>query len=318
MRAMSLVEMSLLARQMTDTGGQENAFGGNSESNVEDSELTAYFNLAVPELWNILLSKAPENWNYAVYYIPVVNGVSNYVLPADFQNILGVDVFPNQNQTACFTIDIYDMAKRNKYSYGLGNALINVTWSNIKYQLQGNTLNFIPPQGNLPGTIRILYQQAAPILCANLPIAWAEDATHAQGDLVSYSITPATGVATSQTFVALNGGTSGGTAPSWNVPGTTTDNTITWAYKAPTSMFATTFDGISGFEIIPILECAMKIGIKQEMDVSAFAAQKQDAIERIKISTGKRRSGEPDALSPAWGNWNNNGGWGGGNGSFGV
>ena len=63
---------------------------------------------------------------------------------------------------------------------------------------------------------------------------WVQSTPYAQGTQVSYA-TSVVGSGTTQVFAALNGGTSGLTAPPWSVPGNTNDNGITWAYKRPFS-----------------------------------------------------------------------------------
>ena len=301
---------------MGDFSGEFATFGNNAQSNITDAELTSYMNLAVTELWNMMMASAPDGYSYETYYFPIVQGVTAYPLPPDFQAVLGCDVFPNSGQSACFTILPFNIHDRNKYSYGLGNALINVTWSNIRYATQDNNLIFIPPQGNLPGNVRLLYQKGPPILCQNLPTAWVATTNYTIGALVYSPITPTNGITYNQTFQALNTGTSG-TLPAWNVPGTTTDNNIVWVATSPASQYATSFDGIAGYEEIPVLECAIKMGLKQEEDVSGFLSQKDRLVKRINLTIRDRNAGDPQCISPAWGNYSGNG-WDSGNGSFGI
>jgi len=310
--------MALMARQLVDAGGQQNAFGNNSNDNVTDQELTSYFNVAVPELWSLLLSKFAENYGFNYYQFPVASGTSLYPLPADFKSCLAVDVALDDSGSNYVNISPYNIHEQNIYSYLSASTFTYVPWSNIRYQVQGNNMSFIPNIGNLPGIIRMRYQPTAPILCYTLPAAYATSTGYPAGSLITVQQTPTNGVATTQVFMSLNTGTSGGTAPTWNIPGTNLDNGILWAYKGPLSLFATEFDGICGWEMIPILECAMKIGVKQEMDVSALMAQKQALIARIEIDAANRNSGDPVCITPGWGSIENGGntGFGWGSGGF--
>lgn len=318
MRVLSLPEMCLLARQFVDLGGQQNAFGGNAGDNVTDSEMVSYFNLEVPEVWALLTSKFPENYYFRYYNIPIASGVSVYPLPADFKAILGVDAAFNSAQNNWFTILPYNIHERNQYSNYIANPVPNATWSNIRYQLQDGNISFTPNLASLPGAMRLSYQYAAPILCATLPAAYATATVYAQGALIYVPLTATNGVQTNQVFLALNAGTSGGSAPPWLVPGTVSDNGILWAYKGPLSIFQTEFDGISGWEQIPILSVAIRCGLKQEMDCSSLMAQKQALLARIDAEAANRTAGDPQCVTPGFGMMEGNfgqggfGGWGGG------
>jgi hypothetical protein len=316
MRAMSLPEMALLARQMVDIGGQQNAFGDNSNDNVTDSEITSYFNLAIPELWSILCMKSAANYSILYYNFPVVGGTSSYPLPADFKHCIACEVALDTSGSNYVTIPPYNSHEQNIYSYLSASTFTYVPWSNIRWQVQGNNMNFIPNVGQLPGNIRIRYQQAPPILCYTLPVAYQTSTAYAQGALIQVTLTPINGVPTPQVFMALNAGVSSGTAPMWPVPGTILDNTILWAYKGPLSIFATEFDGIAGWEQLFIVEVAIRIGVKQEMDVSALMAQKAALISRIQPDADDRQS-DPMCITPGWGameGGGNQGGWGSGGG----
>jgi hypothetical protein len=317
MRAMSLPEMALMARQRVDIGGQNTAFGGNAGDNVTDQEITSYFNLAIPKLWTLLTATLPDNYGQAPqpYYFPITSGVSVYPLPADFKSLLGCDVALDNTGNNWTSLRPYNWHERNKYAYLQASTFTYVPWSNIQYQVQGNNpanLAFIPNIGPLPGNIRVTYITAAPYLCQSLPTAYAVSTSYALGALVYVSITPTNGNATNQVFMALNAGSSAGTAPSWLVPGVTTDNNIQWAYKGPLSLFATEFDGISGWEDYAIIDVAIRIGIKQEFDVSLLIGEQQQAMQRIMAEAKDRTAVDPQCIMPGWGSGEGSGGsWGG-------
>lgn len=323
--------MCLLSRQFVDAGGQENAFGGNGDDNVTDSEITSYFNLAIPRLWKILTAKQPSNYSFAYYNFPIISGTSVYPLPADFKAILGVDVALDPTNTNWVSLKPYNVHERNRYSYQQASTFSYVPWSNIMYQLQdllgtpytqggqyGGALSFIPNIGPLPANIRCSYQRAPPIMCAALPANYQTGHAYAQGDLVQVQLSPTNGpgVPTYQVFLALNGGTSGSMAPAWNIPGITGDNGIVWAYKAPASLFATTFDGIAGWEMLPILDVAIRIGLKQEMDVAGFMQEREKFEASIDEETDKRLGADPNCVAPGWGAMESPGGFGGDWGTF--
>jgi hypothetical protein len=317
LRTISLPQMALMARQLVDIGGQQVAFGQNFNDNVTDQEITSYFNVAVPEIWSLLLSKSAANYSMLYYEFPITGGVTTYPLPSDFKSVIQVDVALDSSGTNFVTILPFNVHEQNIYSYLSASTFTYVPWSNIRYQVQGNNMMFIPNIGQLPGTIRMRYQQTAPILCYTLPSTYAINTAYAQGALVSVTL-PMTGAPnTAQVFMALNSGTSGSVTPPGPVPGTCMDNNILWAYQGPLSIFATEFDGICGWEMLPILEVAIKIGIKQEMDVSQLMAQKAALIARIEPDADDRNSGDPNCISPGWGALEggvNSGGWGGGGG----
>ncbi len=331
MRSMSLPEMALLSRQFVDIGGQQNAFGQNGDDNVTDSEITSYFNLAIPRLWKILTGKMPQNYSFAYYNFPIVSGTSVYPLPADFKTILGVDVALDPTNSNWVSLNPYNIHERNQYSYLQASTFSYVPWSNIKYQLQdllgndpeGNTqgpqggqyggaISFIPNIGPLPANIRCSYQRAPPILCQTLPVLYQTGMTVVQGQIVYVPITLTNGIETNLCFFATNGGITGGSPPNWNVPGTTLDNGIVWAFKAPLSLFATTFDGIAGWEMLPILDVAIRIGIKQEFDVSGLMAEREKFEASIDSEADQRTAGDPQCISPGWGMQEGSNGWGGG------
>ena len=310
MRTQSLPQMALQVRQRVDLDGQQNAFGFNTAGSITDSELSSYINGSVAELWDILTSKFGDNYALNTYTLTTVPGTYLYQLPYDFLNIISVDVMNGAIPIA--GLRPYNVHERNKYSMGTTMVYPLYGFTNLEYQLQGQNISFIPTTANLPTTLRIQYTPCAPILVAALPSSWAATTSYAQGALVSFSVL-SSGVTTSQTFYALNAGVSGGGAPSWNVPGITTDASITWAYQGPTSLFATTFDGISGWEDFVILDSAIKCAVKQEMDVSALLPQRAQMVQRIEWASANRQAGDAKTLTPGWGQMEGGfGGWGGG------
>lgn len=70
-----------------------------------------------------------------------------------------------------------------------------------------------------------------------------------------------------------------------------------WLYYIPsTSLTATTFDGISGWEEYVVADVCMKAAVADEEDYRGFLAAKQAAAARIKDMAAERDLGEPDMV----------------------
>jgi hypothetical protein len=312
--------MALAVRQRVDLGGQNNAFGQNADDNVTDVEMTSYLNASVCELFGLLVSAYGDNYYWAPdYFLPIVSGTYVYALPQDFYKLVNVDLGLDSSGITWRSIRPYNIHQRNQSPGFVGGGQQYLGWINLSYQLQGQNISFLPNTGNIPGPIRLQYIPEPPLLCATLPTAYATSTAYAQGAQVTVTLTPATGNATQQVFTALSAGTSGGTAPSWNVPGTTQDNSILWTYSCPLSLCATTFDGIAGWEDYVILDSAIKCAVKQEMDVSALLAQRQAMLMRIDAEKSNRQAGDPEVVTGGYG-WDggvgSDSGWGVGGGSW--
>jgi hypothetical protein len=419
MRSLALQQIALSVRQRADLGGQQNAYGGNSGGFVVDQELLSDINAAVGTVWDILTEKFPSNYSYGYdgnptgigYFFPIVQGVYQYNLPFDFYKEKGVDLSLDASLQNWSTMRPYTLRDRNLFSYPLQTVLAYAGWQNMRWQIVGNQISFLPKQGPLPGIVRLLYATAAPILCASLPSAYANNTAYAQNSLIYTPIEAENGKIINQVFLALAGGTSstlglnvgligsniyytvgpnipvsitqntggvagvavavtyangqtsgqavsvaitittasltvsqvtsmvnassaasqwiaaagsgGGAAGGgtlsltpWNMPGTVTDNNILWAYQGPMSLFATTLDGISGYEELVILDAAIKVGIKEETDVSALMAQKAEWIERIEYAAANRNSGDPMVVSGGFGQTEGGTNYGGGFGPW--
>jgi hypothetical protein len=317
-RAVPFIQLAMSVRQRADLDGQQQAFGSNSTNYITDQEVTVNINQSVTKLWDILIGKHGDNYAWGTYYIPVTQGVYSYPLPTDFYKEAGVDLALDTTMQNWASIRPFTLRDRNLFSFPLQTALAYAGWQNVRFQIQGNQLYFLPQVGPLPGQVRVLYFPQAPTLCATLPIAYPASTAIAQYQLVYASITPANGVATNQVFMALNAGTSGASPPSWNVPGTVTDSGgITWAYTAPLSTYGTTFDGINGYEEIIVLDSALKSLVKQEADTSAIAAQLAAEMQRIDLAAANRQAGDPMVISGGFGMCEGGPAYGNGFGPFG-
>jgi hypothetical protein len=326
MRVQSVQQLALSVRQRADLGGQQNAFGSNISEAFTDQEMLTLLNGSVGVVWDVLIEKFPENYSWGYdgnasgqgYMFPIIQGVYEYNLPFDFYKEKGVDLGLDQTLQNWATMRPYSIRDRNMFSYPLQTALAYAGWQNMRWQIQGNKINFLPKQGPLPGNVRLLYATAAPILAYPLPAAYATSTTYAQNSLIYVPLTLETGETVNQVFIALNAGTSGGTAPTWVVPGSVTDNGIVWAYQAPLSLYATSFDGISGYEDLVVLDAAIKASVQIEQDCSAMLAQRAEWMDRIQYASANRNSGDPLVVSGGFGMAEGGPNFGGGFGPWGA
>lgn len=297
MRSQAVQQLALAVRQRVDLGGQQNAFGGNSLDNISDSEMLTMLNSSYTEWWDFLIASYGDNYQWAVYNLPIVQGTYAYQLPFDFYKEFGVDLALDNTLQNWATVLPYTLRDRNLFSFPLQTALAYAGWQNMRWQIQGQILNFLPNLGPMPGNVRLLYAPTCPILCPVLPTNYATSTAVTQGSL---TVTTA-GTTTNQVFVALNSGTTGAVHPTWNVPGTTVDNDITWAYQGPLSLYATTMDGVNGGDDYVILDAAIKAGVKQEMDVSSLMTQKSALAERVRRMIANRNAGDAMVVAGGFG-----------------
>ena len=331
MRSLAVQQIALAVRQRADLSGQQNAFGGNAGGFIIDPELLTDINSSVAMVWDKLVEKFPENYAYGYdgnpsgigYIFPIQQGTYQYNLPFDFYKEKGVDLSLDASLQNWSTMRPYTLRDRNLFSYPLQTTLAYAGWQNMRWNIntrqpgQLPQISFLPKQGPLPGTVRLLYATAAPILCYPLPAARANSTAYAANALIYVPVTLETGLTVNQVYCAINGGTSASSAPSFPVPGVVEDGNILWAYQGPQSLFTATLDGINGYEDLVILDAAIKTGVKEETDVSAMMAQKAEWMERIDYAAANRNSGDPMPISGGFGLSEGGGYASGGFGPFG-
>ncbi len=208
-RTQSLAEMALSVRQRIDLDGQQLAFGSNGQGYITDQEMTQYLNASVAEAFGILVSNFGDNYYFAPdYFIPIANGVSTYPLPQDLHKLLNVDICLGPNGTQPYrAVRPFNNHQRNWASYNYNQLNIATGWYNIKYQLQGQNIVFLPTINNLP-PIRLQYIPEPPLLVQTLPTLYAANTAYTQGSYVYVPLMIPNGSMTNQVFVALNSGTS--------------------------------------------------------------------------------------------------------------
>lgn len=298
MRSQSFVEIALAVRQRADLDGQQNAFGGNSGGNITDAEMTMMIWASTARLWSLILQNYPENYYFNTSFFATTPGVYSYQLPYDYLKTIKVAVQINVGSNFYYNILPYNIHEQDNFNFIPGFVAPVSGWSTLRYQAQGQFMVFQPQTGALPGSIRLQYIPCAPFLCPTLPSNYATSTAVDQGALVQTTA----GTAENQVFIALNAGTSGSVHPTWNIPGTTIDNGITWAYKGPSSLFQTTFDGIEGWEDYIVLDCAIKSSVKQESSsVQDMQAQKAELVSDIEVEGANRQAGDPHTVTGGWG-----------------
>jgi hypothetical protein len=296
LRSFSLAQLALIVRQRLDLSGQGNTYlsANNALANITDTELASIINACLPKTWNLLIRKFGDNYQYQKFTMTTVQGTAVYQLPFDFYKILGVDVLDANGLPV--GIKPYNIHERNLYASINSATYSYLGYSNLRYQLQGQNLSFIPTTGPYPNSFIVHYSPMAPILVNQAPLAWAALTAFTAGQQVSVSVTVG-GITANQVFIVNTAGTTGAAPPAWNVPGLTTDATVIWSYQAPASSVVTYFDGISGYEEHLILQSAMICGVKQEMDVSSLMAQLQEEEQRIEADAANRQAGDPFAVT---------------------
>jgi hypothetical protein len=218
---------------------------------VNTAEYLSNLNDSVSDFYDLLIDASGEDYNFLTQNFSTVNNVQAYILPLDHYKERFTDLFLNGTQpNSQVPIQRYDESRRDLFWPGNPN-LIN-----------GNQ------------TITISYAPACPqFILAPIP-TWSSTTAYSSGSLGQFGPTPANLVQASvggisHVFECVISGTSGGSAPSWNIPvllsnnatpiPTTTDNTIVWSWKGLLSQFVYSMDFINGFDQLVYTDTAHRI-----------------------------------------------------------
>ena len=117
---------------------------------VTDAELNSYINLAIAELYDLMVSKYGEDYFFTSYDLPLQIATEAYTLPTDFYKLLGVDLMIDA--TRKIRLRRFEFAERNRVDYALTLREID-----LRYRLRGNTIIFSPITNVSQRTIRISY-----------------------------------------------------------------------------------------------------------------------------------------------------------------
>jgi hypothetical protein len=301
-RIFTLAQLTAEVRNEADLNAGPGGF-------ITDAQIATWLNQGVSGLYGKLVQASEDYFLKTSGPISILVGQTTYQLPWDAWKGRGIDISTDPNfVTDVNTARPFNWKQRNMYNSAMGvYSFLGST--NLRYKFLPGTplkIKFIPP--NAPGNLncQVWYIPEAPILCATLPPGWAVSNAQVVNDLVSFTVA---GVA--QVFAAMTAGTTGSSSPSFNVPGTTTDGGVTWAYVGPLSIYAVTFDGFSGWEEWPIIDAAIKARDKQETDTAVLGARRAAIEERIAIECRNVDDDEPDFIVDSYYQDGSNGGLGG-------
>lgn len=175
---MSLLSLRLASKQKADLVGSQF---------VTDSEWNTFIDLAMYELYDLLIDADPELFmapraqfatNNNTFIYPLPNGLLSFTnqqnqsfIAAPFYKLLGVDLAlnPGQNQLNAFvTLAKYNLIDRNKFLWPNSNSTLYGVF-NMQYRLLGNSIEFIPtPSANQ--IIQLLYIPRLPQLLQDTDI----------------------------------------------------------------------------------------------------------------------------------------------------
>jgi hypothetical protein len=305
MSSIGLAQFSLAVRQRADLAGQLLAFGLNGSNYITDAEMTTMVQGSLTKVWDILIGKFGDNYAWGSYTWSPTAGVYNYAAPWDYYKEDSIKMCVDGSGINFIRMQPISSRDSGDYAWPINTNLGLAGFANVRWQMQGTNIQFFPNAGPLPGFLRFEYFQKCPLLVYSLPTAFPVTSPVTMGQLIQAPVTLA-GVVTTQVFAAMNSGTSG-TLPTFVVPGTVTDSGgIIWAYQCPLAQCATTFDGISGYEELVILDCAIKARTKQQKDVADLGAQMASEMQRINLAAANRQAGDPVVARGGWGradNW---------------
>lgn len=137
MATLTLSQIKTLVRQRADIE--------NSQF-IQDTELTAYINASIAELYDLLISKYEDYFISDPVAIALVDGTDSYSLPADFYKLVGVD-FKLNTSDQWITLKPFMFNERNRFR----GPLYPVTNGGpiYRYRLRADKITFSPiPSGS--------------------------------------------------------------------------------------------------------------------------------------------------------------------------
>ena len=271
----SLSELRLLAQQRAD---MENS------QFITDDEWRRMLNRSYAELYDLIVTSAnSEDYFLKSGTISLVSGTSTYDLPTDFYKSRGVDLTTGGSVVP---LRRYNFSERNV------GGLYSVA-SDMRYHIQSNSIVFNPKPSSAD-TVTIYYIAS--------PRKFLEYTTTAigRGSTTQWTI----GTNTFQVGDLLNG--VGFLADDYNVLQTVTavaaatvNTDLDSSGLSDPSVFGSIesrYDFYSGWDEYVIVAAAMSALIKEEADVSALFAVKQQLQDRIIAVSEMRDLGEPTTV----------------------
>jgi hypothetical protein len=272
----SLSELRLLAQQRAD---MENS------QFITNDEWRRMINRGYAELYDLIVTSAnSEDYFLKSSTISLTSGTATYDLPTDFYKSRGVDL---NTGGAKVPLRRYNFAERN------AGGLYSVA-SDMRYHIQGNSIVFNPEPAS-SDTVTIFYipspakfqEYTTTAIGRGTTTQWTIGTHSLQiGDLLDATGFLATTYNVNQTVTAI---------------GTATVNTdLNSAGLADPTVFGSIesrYDFYSGWDEYVIIASAMLALIKEEADISALFALKQQVQDRIIAVSEMRDLGEPTTVT---------------------
>ena len=272
----SLSELRFLAQQRADME--------NSQFITAD-EWRRMINRGYAELYDLIVTSAnSEDYFLKSSTISLTSGTATYDLPTDFYKSRGVDL---NTGGAKVPLRRYNFAERN------AGGLYSVA-SDMRYHIQGNSIVFNPEPAS-SDTVTIFYipspakfqEYTTTAIGRGTTTQWTIGTHSLQiGDLLDATGFLATTYNVNQTVTAI---------------GTATVNTdLNSAGLADPTVFGSIesrYDFYSGWDEYVIIASAMLALIKEEADISALFALKQQVQDRIIAVSEMRDLGEPTTVT---------------------
>ena len=272
----SLSELRLLAQQRAD---MENS------QFITDDEWRRMINRGYAELYDLIVTSAnSEDYFLSSGTISLVSGTDTYDLPTDFYKSRGVDL---NTGGAKIPLRRYNFSERN-----IGG-LYSVA-SDMRYHIQSNSIVF-NPEPSAPDTITIYYianprkfvEYTTTAISRGATTTWTIGTHQLQiGDLLDAKNFLAADYNVTQTVTAVAATT------------VTTDlNSSALSDPSIYGSIESRYDFYSGWDEFVIIATAILALIKEEADVSALFALKQQVQERIIAVSEMRDLGEPTTVT---------------------
>ena len=273
----SLSTLRLLTRQRAD---MENS------QFITDDEWRRMLNRSYAELYDLIVTNAnSEDYFLNSSTITLVSGTQSYDLPTDFYKSRGVDLNIGSNK---IPLRRYNFSERN-----VGG--LYSTASDMRYHIQGDKI-IINPAPSTSNTITMFYiptprkfdEQTASGISRGSTTTWTVPSTHTflAGDLIDGVDFLAADYNTIQTISAVTSTT------------IVTDLNSS-ALSDPTvyGKVESRYDFYSGWDEYCIVDSAICGIIKEEGDITALFAMKQEIKDRIIAVSEMRDLGEPTTVT---------------------
>jgi len=275
---------------------------------ISDAELIDLLNEGVPELYDLLVAAYGEDYFHKTELSTFTAAKVSYPLPADFFKLKGVDVESDTANSGDW-LPIRRFEERQR-TMGEGYQSVASVW--IEYRLRGATIEFKPPPADTR-RYRAQYVPTAPVLVKETAAAAAVDAGDDTITLTDHGLftkhpvrvstddTLPAGLAASTTYyvIIVDADTISLATSEENADdGTAVDITDG---GTGTHTVLSMFDGVNGWEKLPILTAAISMLAKEESDTRALERERDRMWARLERMADNRDQGEPAVIQDVQG-----------------